>query len=151
MIKMSQTYVKRIENHHFAPARHPLLGLHLAEPALLVGPTPLERLGLLALAPGREHGRAELGAVADRRVVETQHVVARSHASPMRGAVDDDAGDPQAGFFVGIALADLLPEVAFHDHDRGKLTLVFLLGILLAYAIGSVEPAGMMIVPLLAM
>ena len=27
-----------------------------------------------------------------------------------------------AGFFVGIALADLLPEVAFHDHDRGKLT-----------------------------
>ncbi len=23
-----------------------------------------------------------------------------------------------AGFFIGIALADLLPEVAFHDHDR---------------------------------
>lgn len=40
-----------------------------------------------------------------------------------------------AGFFIGIALADLLPEVAFHDHDRGKLTAVFLLGIVLAVAI----------------
>ncbi|QDV65167.1 ZIP family metal transporter [Crateriforma conspicua] len=40
-----------------------------------------------------------------------------------------------AGFFIGIALADLLPEVAFHDHDRGKLTLVFLLGIVVAFAI----------------
>ncbi|MEM1226832.1 MAG: ZIP family metal transporter [Planctomycetota bacterium] len=39
-----------------------------------------------------------------------------------------------AGFFIGIALADLLPEVAFHDHDRGKLTLAFLVGI--AVAIG---------------
>ncbi len=40
-----------------------------------------------------------------------------------------------AGFFIGIALADLLPEVAFHDHDRGKLTAVFLLGILVAVGI----------------
>ncbi|WP_168563726.1 ZIP family metal transporter [Crateriforma spongiae] len=40
-----------------------------------------------------------------------------------------------AGFFIGIALADLLPEVAFHDHDRGKLTLVFLLGIVVAFAV----------------
>ncbi len=47
-----------------------------------------------------------------------------------------------AGTFICIALGDLLPEVHFHSHDRGKLTLVFLLGILLAYGIGSVEPAG---------
>ena len=40
-----------------------------------------------------------------------------------------------AGFFVGIALADLLPEVAFHDHDRGKLTFAFLVGIAAAVAI----------------
>jgi zinc and cadmium transporter len=40
-----------------------------------------------------------------------------------------------AGFFIGIALADLLPEVAFHDHDRGKLTAVFLLGIAIAVGI----------------
>ena len=40
-----------------------------------------------------------------------------------------------AGFFIGIALADLLPEVAFHDHDRGKLTFAFLMGIATAVAI----------------
>jgi zinc and cadmium transporter len=40
-----------------------------------------------------------------------------------------------AGFFIGIALADLLPEVAFHDHDRGKLTLALLLGVAIAVGI----------------
>lgn len=48
-----------------------------------------------------------------------------------------------AGAFICIALSDLLPEVQFHSHDRGKLTLAFLVGIALAYAIGAVEPAGM--------
>jgi len=46
-----------------------------------------------------------------------------------------------AGAFICIALSDLLPEVHFHSHDRGKLTLAFLLGIALAYSIGAVEPA----------
>lgn len=40
-----------------------------------------------------------------------------------------------AGFFICIALSDLLPEVAFHDHDRGKLTLALFVGIALAVAI----------------
>ena len=40
-----------------------------------------------------------------------------------------------AGLFIGIALADLLPEVSFHDHDRGKLSAVFLLGIGIAVGI----------------
>jgi zinc and cadmium transporter len=40
-----------------------------------------------------------------------------------------------AGFFICIALADLLPEVHFHDHDRGKLTFALFLGILLAIGI----------------
>ncbi len=47
-----------------------------------------------------------------------------------------------AGAFICIALSDLLPEVHFHSHDRGKLTLAFLAGIILAYAIGGLEPAG---------
>jgi len=47
-----------------------------------------------------------------------------------------------AGAFICIALSDLLPEVHFHSHDRAKLTLAFLLGIALAFAIGSVDPAG---------
>ena len=45
-----------------------------------------------------------------------------------------------AGAFICIALSDLLPEVQFHSHDRAKLTVAFLLGIALAYAIGSIEP-----------
>lgn len=47
-----------------------------------------------------------------------------------------------AGAFICIALSDLLPEVHFHSHDRGKLTLAFILGIALAYAIGNIEPEG---------
>ncbi|TWU46080.1 zinc transporter ZupT [Rubripirellula tenax] len=40
-----------------------------------------------------------------------------------------------AGFFICISLADLLPEVAFHDHDRGKLTAALLIGVALAVAV----------------
>ncbi|MCZ6831451.1 MAG: ZIP family metal transporter [Gammaproteobacteria bacterium] len=45
-----------------------------------------------------------------------------------------------AGVFLCISLSDLLPEVHFHSHDRGKLTCSFLLGIGLAYALGYAEP-----------
>ena len=40
-----------------------------------------------------------------------------------------------AGFFICISLADLLPEVSFHQHDRGKLTLSLVLGIALAFVV----------------
>jgi zinc and cadmium transporter len=40
-----------------------------------------------------------------------------------------------AGFFICISLADLLPEVAFHHHDRLKLTTALLLGVALAVGI----------------
>ena len=40
-----------------------------------------------------------------------------------------------AGFFICIALADLLPEVHFHSHDRVSLTITLLAGVLLAVAI----------------
>ncbi|WP_442509581.1 ZIP family metal transporter [Novipirellula sp. SH528] len=42
-----------------------------------------------------------------------------------------------AGFFICISLADLLPEVAFHDHDRLKLTTALLFGVALAIGIES--------------
>jgi zinc and cadmium transporter len=45
-----------------------------------------------------------------------------------------------AGVFLCISLGDLLPEVHFHSHDRVKLTLVFLVGIALAYGLRFVEP-----------
>jgi zinc and cadmium transporter len=44
-----------------------------------------------------------------------------------------------AGLFLCIALADILPEVQFHSHDRAKLSLALVLGIFLAYAIGFAE------------
>ena len=45
-----------------------------------------------------------------------------------------------AGVFLCIALADLLPEIQFHAHDRLKLSLALLIGIALAWAIRFVEP-----------
>ena len=45
-----------------------------------------------------------------------------------------------AGVFLCISLADILPEVQFHSHDRFKLSAALLSGVLLAYAIGFVEP-----------
>lgn len=44
-----------------------------------------------------------------------------------------------AGAFVCISLSDLLPEIQFHSHDRGKLLLAFVLGLGLAYALSFVE------------
>jgi zinc and cadmium transporter len=44
-----------------------------------------------------------------------------------------------AGVFVCIALSDLLPEVHFHSHDRLKLSVALLLGVVLAYGIGFLE------------
>ncbi|MCY4428045.1 MAG: ZIP family metal transporter [Halieaceae bacterium] len=45
-----------------------------------------------------------------------------------------------AGVFLCISLSDLLPEVHFHSHDRGKLAMSFLLGIGVAFALGYLEP-----------
>ena len=47
-----------------------------------------------------------------------------------------------AGAFLCISLGDLLPEVHFHSHDRVKLTLMFLVGIALAWGLRFVEPAA---------
>jgi zinc and cadmium transporter len=44
-----------------------------------------------------------------------------------------------AGSFLCIALADILPEIQFHAHDRFKLTAALLGGVGLAYAIGLFE------------
>ncbi len=44
-----------------------------------------------------------------------------------------------AGVFLCIALADILPEVTFHTHDRLALSSALLTGVLLAYGIGILE------------
>ena len=45
-----------------------------------------------------------------------------------------------AGVFICISLSDLLPEVQFHSHDRTKLTMALMLGIIAAYGVGLLEP-----------
>ena len=45
-----------------------------------------------------------------------------------------------AGVFLCIALADILPELRFHSHDRLKLSVALLLGVLLAYTVAQLEP-----------
>lgn len=62
--------------------------------------------------------------------------------APARDAIIAASLAFSAGAFICIALSDLLPEVHFHSHDRGKLTLAFLLGIVIAYGIGALEPAA---------
>jgi zinc and cadmium transporter len=44
-----------------------------------------------------------------------------------------------AGVFLCIALADILPEVQFHAHDRMKLSAALMLGVVFAYALGFFE------------
>jgi zinc and cadmium transporter len=45
-----------------------------------------------------------------------------------------------AGVFLCISLADLLPEVTFHSHDRLRLTVALFLGVTIAWGIGYLEP-----------
>jgi len=46
-----------------------------------------------------------------------------------------------AGLFLCIALSDLLPELHFHAHDRGKLSAALLLGVALATDVSLAEHA----------
>lgn len=46
-----------------------------------------------------------------------------------------------AGVFLCIALADLLPEMEFHSHNRWRLSLFLVAGIALAWGIRFLEPA----------
>ena len=47
-----------------------------------------------------------------------------------------------AGTFLCIATSDLLPELQFHAHDRVKLTVALLAGLLLSAVLGEFEKSG---------
>jgi zinc and cadmium transporter len=47
-----------------------------------------------------------------------------------------------AGTFLSIATSDLLPELQFHAHDRGKLSVALLAGVGISALIGSIEITG---------
>lgn len=46
-----------------------------------------------------------------------------------------------AGVFLCISLSDLLPEVEFHSHDRLRLSVFLVVGVLAAWGLGFLEPA----------
>lgn len=46
-----------------------------------------------------------------------------------------------AGTFLCIASSDLLPELQFHQHDRGKLSAALVLGLAVAYGVSQLEAA----------
>lgn len=45
-----------------------------------------------------------------------------------------------AGVFICISLSDLLPEMEFHSHNRIRLSTALVVGIILAWGIGFLEP-----------
>src|SRR5207245_9284200 len=47
-----------------------------------------------------------------------------------------------AGTFLSIATSDLLPELQFHAHDRGKLSMALLAGVGVSALIGNIETTG---------
>jgi zinc and cadmium transporter len=66
------------------------------------------------------------------------------------GAVNSSAGQAlwigtalsfSAGVFLCVALADILPELSFHSHDRFLLSAALLIGIAVAYLVGYFEPS----------
>lgn len=63
------------------------------------------------------------------------------HTGSAQAAVVGCALAFSAGVFLCISLADLLPEVQFHAHDRLKLSAALLLGVVLAWFIRFLEPA----------
>jgi zinc and cadmium transporter len=44
-----------------------------------------------------------------------------------------------AGTFLCISMSDLLPELQFHRHDRGVLSIALVVGLLIAWGIGVIE------------
>lgn len=58
-----------------------------------------------------------------------------SHATAGQSAAIGYALAFSAGFFLCIALGDLLPEVQFHSHDRLKLSAALLIGVAIAFGI----------------
>jgi zinc and cadmium transporter len=47
-----------------------------------------------------------------------------------------------AGTFLCVACADLLPELQFHSHDRLKLSVALVAGLLIAFLIGRLDASG---------
>jgi zinc and cadmium transporter len=67
-------------------------------------------------------------------VLGLDHLVERQHFA--LGAVLGLS----AGIFLCISVADLMPELELHSHDRFRLSMALVLGLALAYGIHAIEP-----------
>jgi zinc transporter ZupT len=83
------------------------------------------------------HHEVEDGEVACRHEHEAHEH--HSHGHDGGGTALGYALGFAAGTFFCIAGSDLLPELQFHDHDRGKLSMALLLGLALAYGVCRLE------------
>jgi zinc and cadmium transporter len=63
----------------------------------------------------------------------------RSLGADLAGTITADSLAFSAGTFLCVALSDLLPELQFHEHDRVKLSVALLAGVLLMAAAGGFE------------
>jgi len=70
------------------------------------------------------------------------HFGASQFADPGHNAFLGSALAFAAGTFLCIATSDLLPELQFHAHDRGKLSFALIAGLVLAALIGKFETSG---------
>ena len=106
---------------------------------------PLDAFSITGLMKhaGKARG-ARLAANVGYALVCPLTAVASYFGASMLGAVSEE---PALGYglafavgaFLCISLSDLLPEVHFHRHDRGKLLLSLLVGVALAYGLYFVE------------
>ena len=67
-------------------------------------------------------------------------VLGIDHLSENQHLIVGGALAAAAGVFICIALSDLLPEMEFHSHNRLRLSLALVAGVVLAWAIGFLEP-----------
>ena len=105
---------------------------------------PLDAYSIIGMMRAAGHGarRRTLANLGFALVVPCTALAAFSGVQllgPSEEAVIGRALAFAAGAFLCISLSDLLPEIHFHSHDRGKLIGAFLVGIGLAYGLYHLE------------
>ena len=106
---------------------------------------PLDAFSITGMMKHNGNGRrARLAANVGYALICPMAAALSYFGAGMLGSVAEGPGLGYAlafavGAFLCIALSDLLPEVHFHRHDRGKLLLALFVGVSLAYALYFVE------------
>ena len=121
----------------------PALGVFLA----IVLHKPLDAYSIIGMMKSAGHGArartaANLGFALLCPLVGLASFLGVGFLGSYAGAFVGYALAFATGAFLCIALSDLLPEIQFHSHDRGKLIIALLVGIGLAYALFFIESSA---------